>query len=141
MRVAVEGWLHVIEGYITECIPSHQALWELERTVFHHLCIETAIGTEVDILEEDTIHGRLDFYSRLVGLNHKLMLCEGSERRHRHQHCCENFCFSHIALLLLFCRFVYISVRELIEVKEVITSFPTSPHTNTGAKIQKIHPK
>lgn len=65
MRVAVEGWLHVIEGYVAECIPSHQALWELERAVFHHLCIETAIGTEVDILEEDTIHGRLDFYSSL----------------------------------------------------------------------------
>ena len=108
MRVAVEGRLHVIEGYVAECIPTHQALWKLERTVFHHLCIETAIGTEVDILKEDTIHGRLDFYSRLVCLNHKLMLCESSERRHRHQHCCENFCFSHIALLLLFYRFVYI---------------------------------
>ena len=118
MRVAVEGWLHVVEGYVTECIPSHQALWKLERTVFHHLCIETAIGTEVDILEEDTIHGRLDFYSRLVCLNHKLMLCESSERRHRHQHCCENFSFSHIALLLLFCRFVYIPMDNTHNVSE-----------------------
>ena len=75
MRVAVEGWLHVIEGYISEGIPSHQALWEFEGTVFHHLCIKTTIGTEVDVLEEDAIHGWLDFYSRLVCLNCKLMLC------------------------------------------------------------------
>ena len=75
MRVAVEGWLHVIEGYISEGIPSHQALWKLEGTVFYHLCIKTTIGTKVDVLEEDTIHGRLDFYTRLVCLNCKLMLC------------------------------------------------------------------
>ena len=79
MRIAVEGRFYVAEGYISKCIPSHQALWEFEGTVLYHLCIESTIGTEVDILEEDTIHGRLDFCSRLVGLNSKLMLCESSE--------------------------------------------------------------
>ena len=79
VRIAREGWLHIANGYITKCIPTHQALWELERAVFHHLGIETTIGTKVDILEEDTIHGRLNFYSRLVGLYVKLMLSVSTE--------------------------------------------------------------
>ena len=75
VRVAVEGWFYITYSHISEGVPSHQSLWKFEGTVFYQLCIETAICTKVDVLEEDAIHGRLDFYSRLVCLNCKLMLC------------------------------------------------------------------
>ena len=56
MRVLVERT--ILENFkLTEGCPSHQTLWELERAVLDHLCIETAIGSKVDILKEDTIHG------------------------------------------------------------------------------------
>jgi hypothetical protein len=43
-------------------------LGELERTVLHHLGIETAIGSIVDILEENTIHRGLDWGTKLLGV-------------------------------------------------------------------------
>ena len=36
MRIAVEGRFYVAEGYISECIPSHQTLWKFEGTVLYH---------------------------------------------------------------------------------------------------------
>ena len=39
--------------------PAHQRLVELERTVLDHFSIETAVGSVVDVFEEDAVHCRL----------------------------------------------------------------------------------
>ena len=54
---------------------------------------------DVDVLKEDTVHGRLDFHARLVGLYGKLMLYGSTDRSHcRHQKGSERVCSSHICV-------------------------------------------
>jgi len=60
VRVAVEGGVGVVEGHLAEGVPAHQSLRELERAVLDELGIEASVGSEVDVLEEDAIHGGLD---------------------------------------------------------------------------------
>ena len=79
VRVVLEGGLHVAHGHVAEGAPSHQSLWELEGSVLYHLCVETAVGSEVDVLEEDAVHGGLYLHAGLVGDYGKLVLGEGSE--------------------------------------------------------------
>ena len=73
--VAVEGGAYVAHRHIAEGVPSHQGLRKLERAVDYHLGIKTTVGTEVDVLKEDAIHGGLDGSPHLLGLHSKLSLC------------------------------------------------------------------
>ena len=47
----------------------------LERTIFHHLAPQTAIGSMVDFLEEDTILGIRNLASILIWKQLQLHLC------------------------------------------------------------------
>ena len=55
VRTALEGTV-VLHLDASEGLPAHQRLGELERAVLDQFAIQTAIGSVVDILEEDTIH-------------------------------------------------------------------------------------
>ena len=55
--VAVESRLHVTHGDVAEGAPTHQAVGKLKTAVLNHLCIETAIGSKVNVLKEDSVHG------------------------------------------------------------------------------------
>ena len=68
MRIALE-WAVVAHFDLAKGLPAHQGLRKFERTVLDHLGIETTIGGIVDVLEEDAIHGVLDFSSWLIGLD------------------------------------------------------------------------
>ena len=70
VRISVEGRTLRTEFHIAEHIPALQSTANtltagrdvkrsLKRAVLHQLCIESTIGTEVNILEEDTVHRRL----------------------------------------------------------------------------------
>lgn len=81
---------------LTEGSPAHEVLWELEGAVLDHLGIETAIGCKVDILKEDTILGRGDRGTYLLGLDDQIIL--GSLSRESNsgtesQSCKDAFCF------------------------------------------------
>ena len=60
MRTSLEGGIVILYIDTTEGLPSHQMLWKFERAVFDEFTIESTIGGIVDILKEDTIHGRLN---------------------------------------------------------------------------------
>ena len=49
--------------------PAHQVLRKLERTVFHHLGIETAVGSVVDVFKEDAVHRRLYGSPQFLGVH------------------------------------------------------------------------
>ncbi len=60
VRAAVEGavFLHF---HLAEGLPALEGiLRELEGTVLHELGVQAAVGREVDVLEENAIHRRLD---------------------------------------------------------------------------------
>lgn len=59
MWVAGEGGFVIVYGNLAEGIPAHEMLWKLEVAVLHHLSIQAAVGTEVDILKKDAVHCRL----------------------------------------------------------------------------------
>ena len=71
--IAVKGRLHVADTDIAEGVPTHQPLRKFKTAVFDHLGIESAVGAEVDILKEDTVHRRLDGRTRL-GVDGELSL-------------------------------------------------------------------
>ena len=66
--IALEG---AVIAYLelTEGAPAHEALGEFERAVLHHLGIEAAIGSVVDILEEDAVHRRLYGSPKFLGVH------------------------------------------------------------------------
>ena len=74
MGIAIEGGRSSIDGHVAKGLPAHQALGELKRTVLYHLRIKAAIGSEVDVLKENAIHGGLYLGAHLVGLDVKLVL-------------------------------------------------------------------
>ena len=74
VRVAVESRLYAAYRNIAPHVPAHEAVREFERAVFYHLCIKSAIGSEVDVFEEYAIHGRLYRRSWLGG-DVELALC------------------------------------------------------------------
>jgi hypothetical protein len=65
MWVAGEGGFVIVYGNLAEGIPAHEMLWKLEVAVLHHLSIQAAVGTEVDILKKDAVHCRLYIGARL----------------------------------------------------------------------------
>ena len=71
--IAVKGRFHVADADIAEGVPAHQPLRKFKTAVFDHLGIESAVGAEVDIFEEDTVHRRLDGRTRL-GVDGQLSL-------------------------------------------------------------------
>ena len=58
-----------------EGLPAHQVLGKLEGAVLDKLAVESAVGGEVDVLEEDAIHGWLDSCSQLLGVDIHHILC------------------------------------------------------------------
>ena len=69
----------VLELHITEGLPAHKCLWELERAVFHQLTIETSIGGIVNVLKEETIHRVLNRRTCLLRVHgHHIALGCGS---------------------------------------------------------------
>ncbi len=64
VRIALKAGLLVAHTDLAEGCPSHQVLGKLEGTVFHQFGIQTAVGTEVDVLEKDAVHA-------VVGLGHR----------------------------------------------------------------------
>ncbi len=63
-------------------LPAHERFRELERAVLDLLRIEAAVGGEVDVLEEDAVHGRGDRHARLIGRHRDLG--DRDDRRLRH---------------------------------------------------------
>ena len=68
MRITLE-WTIVTNFNLAEGLPAHQGLGKFERTVLDHFGIEAAVGSIVDVFEEDAVHGVLDFGTRLCGLD------------------------------------------------------------------------
>ena len=65
---------------LTVGAPAHQVLGELKRAVLHHFGIQTAVGSVVDVLEEDAIHRRLNGGTELFGVHfHHVCLSRHSE--------------------------------------------------------------
>ena len=80
MWIAVEGT--VVANFDIACrIPSHPWILKFERAVLDHFGIEAAIGSEVDVLEEDAVHRGLDHCTRLGRLDVERMCnlcCDGA---------------------------------------------------------------
>ena len=68
MRIVLEGSV-VTDFDIAGRVPTHPRVLEFEGTVLDHFGIEAAIGSEVDVLEEDAVHRWLDHGTRLCGLD------------------------------------------------------------------------
>ena len=68
VRTALEGTI-VLHVHTTKGLPAHQVLRKLERTVLHQFAIQSTVSGIVDILEKDTIHGRLDGRAQLLGVH------------------------------------------------------------------------
>ena len=87
---ALEGSV-VANLELTEGAPAHEALGELERAVLHHLGIESAVGSIVDILEEDAVHRRLYGSPKFTGVHvEDVSLCR-SRKAERQQKSGGNF--------------------------------------------------
>ena len=72
VRVAVE-WAIVHQRDVAECVPSHEMLRKLERAVFYHLSVETAVGCEIYVLEEYAIHRGRDLNSGTGGIYYEVV--------------------------------------------------------------------
>ena len=59
MRIAVEAGPLVLYRHLAERYPPHQRLRELKRAVLYQFGIQTTVRTEIDVFEEDSIHGRI----------------------------------------------------------------------------------
>ena len=87
MRVFVE-WTIILQGHLAGDVPTGIVVGELERAVLHQLAIQTAIGSIVDVLEKDAVHGGGDRTSHLGGVHVKrgCLCCQACSRHH----CCTN---------------------------------------------------
>ena len=75
VRIALEGTV-VLHIEIAKGAPAHETLGELERAVLHHLGIEAAVGSVVDILKEDTVHRGLYGCPKFLSVHvHDVRLC------------------------------------------------------------------
>ena len=59
----------VLHVHTSKRLPTHQVLWKLERAVLHQFTIQSAVSGIVDVLEKNTIHGRLDRSPQLLGVH------------------------------------------------------------------------
>lgn len=64
--IAVKGSV-VKQGDCSETFPAHKVLRKFERAVFDHFGVEAAVSGIVDVFEEESVHCRLYFGSRMVG--------------------------------------------------------------------------
>ena len=82
--VAVEGAV-VPERHLAGDVPSGKVVGKLETAVLHQLGIQAAVGSIVDVLEEDAVHGGLDVGTGFLGVDgDDIFLClsgQGGERK------------------------------------------------------------
>ena len=78
MGIAVEGRIVGLDARFSRHLPSHRGIGKFERTVLYKLGIQTAVGTEVDILEEDSIHGGGNVSRGFLGLHLESVLSLGA---------------------------------------------------------------
>ena len=98
VRIALERSSFVLHVEVSEGAPTHQVLGELERAVLHHLGIESAIGSVVDILKKDTIHRRLYGCPEFLGVDVQYVVLSRSRQAcSQEQECCQ---FSHISSVI-----------------------------------------
>ena len=83
VRIALEGGIFLADGNASEGLPPHQRLRKLERAVLYKLGIETAVGSEVDVFEEDAVHRGLNGSARFIRIDNILMLCIGCGRENQ----------------------------------------------------------
>ena len=89
-------------------VPSHQGIGRiLERAVLHHLGIHASVGSKIDILIEDAIHGGRYGCSLPCGLNgyHILLCCShtdgsGHPQQHHQKRSFHKAAFSEITYIL-----------------------------------------
>ena len=86
VRVALVCGTLVHHLHAAERLPSHQSVGEFERTVLHQVGIKSAVGTEVDVLEEDAVHRWLYCGSWLIGLHQNLVLALSGHCLCQHEH-------------------------------------------------------
>ena len=81
--------------------PPHQVLRKLKRAVFHQLAVESAVGSIVDILEKDAIHGFLYLCSHLLGIHvhHVLGFCRHDGHCQQGEYCASFHCLLIMCLL------------------------------------------
>ena len=79
--------------HITEGNPTHKILWEFKGTVLYHFCIKATICSIVDIFEEETVHGRFDLSSNLIGLHYHLVCVLRIQRHTCRQYKGRHQCF------------------------------------------------
>ena len=65
---ALEGTV-ILQVDTAEGLPAHEVLGELERTVLDQFAVESAVSGEVDVFEEDAVHGLLDGCSQFLGVD------------------------------------------------------------------------
>ena len=73
--IAVEAGLGVLHRDVAKGYPANEGLRELEGAVLHQFSVESAVGTEVDVFEEDAVHRGLYLGCRPGYVNGHYMLC------------------------------------------------------------------
>ena len=57
------------QGHVTENIPPHKTLREFEWTVLYQFGIQSSVGSIINVLKKQTIHGWLYFRTKFIGLH------------------------------------------------------------------------
>ena len=50
----------ILDVHTAEGLPAHQMLRKFKRAVLYQFTVQSAVGSIVDILKEDTVHGILN---------------------------------------------------------------------------------
>ena len=74
MRITGKGRGAVAQSHVAEHVPTHEWLRKLERAVLHQFGIESAIGSEVDVFEENAPHRGLNLCTEFLRVHFKPML-------------------------------------------------------------------
>ena len=94
---ALEGSVR-LHLHVAERLPSEQRLRKLERTVLYKLAVQSAVGSIVDVLEEDAVHGGAYRCASLTGVDvERVRLGEGAEYRRCSQHARKDISVSHLS--------------------------------------------
>ena len=56
MRIPIKSRIFGLDRNFSERSPPHKGIIKLERTVFHQLGIQSAVGSKVDIFEKHAVH-------------------------------------------------------------------------------------
>ena len=71
--VALKGCAFSKDFHFAESFPVLERVVVLEGTVCNLLCIQAAIGSKVDVFQEDPVHGGLDGDSGSIGIHHQVV--------------------------------------------------------------------